>query len=81
MLLRNVESDVLVVALKGADEKLREKILGCTGDVVVERSAPLGVVVGDVQRVVATPPAAGHALVVELQSGEHPLILPGRLER
>jgi flagellar motor switch protein FliG len=29
MLLRNVESDVLVVALKGADEKLREKILGC----------------------------------------------------
>lgn len=29
MLLRNVESDVLVVALKGADERLREKILGC----------------------------------------------------
>lgn len=29
MLLRNVESEVLVVALKGADERLREKILGC----------------------------------------------------
>jgi flagellar motor switch protein FliG len=29
MLMRNVESEVLVVALKGADEKLREKILGC----------------------------------------------------
>ena len=29
MLLRNVENDVLVVALKGADEKLREKIFGC----------------------------------------------------
>jgi flagellar motor switch protein FliG len=29
MLLRNVESDILVVALKGAEEKLREKILGC----------------------------------------------------
>ena len=29
MLLRNVENDILVVALKGADEKLREKILGC----------------------------------------------------
>jgi flagellar motor switch protein FliG len=29
MLLRNVESDILVVALKGADERLRERILGC----------------------------------------------------
>ena len=29
MLLRNVESDILVVALKGAEEVLREKILGC----------------------------------------------------
>lgn len=29
MLLRNVESEVLVVALKGADERLREKILAC----------------------------------------------------
>jgi flagellar motor switch protein FliG len=29
VLLRNVENDVLVVALKGADEKLREKMLGC----------------------------------------------------
>lgn len=29
MLMRNVESEILVVALKGADEKLREKILGC----------------------------------------------------
>jgi flagellar motor switch protein FliG len=29
MLLRSVESEILVVALKGADEKLREKILGC----------------------------------------------------
>jgi len=28
-LLRNIESDVLVVALKGADEKVREKMLGC----------------------------------------------------
>lgn len=29
MLMRNVESEIVVVALKGADEKLREKILGC----------------------------------------------------
>ncbi len=29
MLMRNVENDVLVVALKGADERLREKIFGC----------------------------------------------------
>lgn len=29
VLLRNVESEILVVALKGADDKLREKILGC----------------------------------------------------
>ena len=29
ILLRNVENDMLVVALKGADEKLREKMLGC----------------------------------------------------
>jgi flagellar motor switch protein FliG len=29
MLLRSVENDILVVALKGADEKLREKMLGC----------------------------------------------------
>jgi flagellar motor switch protein FliG len=29
VLLRNVENDVLVVALKGADERLREKMLGC----------------------------------------------------
>jgi flagellar motor switch protein FliG len=29
MLMRNVENDILVVALKGADDKLREKILGC----------------------------------------------------
>jgi flagellar motor switch protein FliG len=29
MLLRNVENDTLVVALKGADERLREKIFGC----------------------------------------------------
>ena len=29
VLLRNVENDVLVVALKGADEKLREKMFGC----------------------------------------------------
>ncbi|MBX3560531.1 MAG: flagellar motor switch protein FliG [Sphingomonas sp.] len=29
ILLRNVESEILVVALKGADEKLREKMLGC----------------------------------------------------
>ncbi len=28
-LLRNVENEVLVIALKGADEKLREKIFGC----------------------------------------------------
>ena len=28
-LLRNVENDVLVVALKGADDRLREKMLGC----------------------------------------------------
>jgi flagellar motor switch protein FliG len=28
-LLRNVENEILVVALKGADEKLREKIFGC----------------------------------------------------
>ena len=29
MLLRNVENDILVVALKGADERLREKIFSC----------------------------------------------------
>jgi flagellar motor switch protein FliG len=29
MLLRTVENDILVVALKGADEKLRQKIFGC----------------------------------------------------
>ena len=29
ILLRNVENEVLVVALKGADEKLREKMFGC----------------------------------------------------
>ena len=29
ILLRNVENDMLVVALKGADEKLREKMFGC----------------------------------------------------
>ena len=29
ILLRNIENDVLVVALKGADEALREKMLGC----------------------------------------------------
>jgi flagellar motor switch protein FliG len=29
MLLRNVENEILVVALKGADERLREKIFGC----------------------------------------------------
>ena len=29
MLIRNVENDILVVALKGAEEKLREKMLGC----------------------------------------------------
>jgi flagellar motor switch protein FliG len=29
MLLRSVENDILVVALKGADEKLRERMLGC----------------------------------------------------
>ncbi len=29
LLLRNVENDVLVVALKGAEEKLRERMLGC----------------------------------------------------
>lgn len=29
MLMRNVESEIVVVALKGAEEKLREKILGC----------------------------------------------------
>jgi flagellar motor switch protein FliG len=29
MLLRNVESEILVVAMKGADDKLREKIFGC----------------------------------------------------
>lgn len=29
ILLRNVENEILVVALKGADEKLREKMLGC----------------------------------------------------
>lgn len=29
MLLRNVESEILVVALKGADERLREKIFSC----------------------------------------------------
>ena len=28
-LLRNIESDVLVVALKGAEDKVREKMLGC----------------------------------------------------
>lgn len=28
-LLRNVENDVLVIALKGADDRLREKMLGC----------------------------------------------------
>ncbi|CAA9530888.1 MAG: Flagellar motor switch protein FliG [uncultured Sphingosinicella sp.] len=28
-LLRNIENDVLVVALKGAEEKVREKMLGC----------------------------------------------------
>jgi flagellar motor switch protein FliG len=28
-LLRTVDNDTLVVALKGADEKLREKMLGC----------------------------------------------------
>jgi flagellar motor switch protein FliG len=29
ILLRNVENDILIVALKGCDEKLREKMLGC----------------------------------------------------
>ena len=29
MLLRNIENEVLVVALKGADEKLRDRIFGC----------------------------------------------------
>ena len=29
VLLRNIENDVLIVALKGADEKLREKMFGC----------------------------------------------------
>jgi flagellar motor switch protein FliG len=29
ILLRNIENDVLIVALKGCDEKLREKMLGC----------------------------------------------------
>ena len=29
ILLRNVENDMLIVGLKGADEKLREKMLGC----------------------------------------------------
>src|SRR5690606_14691196 len=29
ILLRNVENEILVVALKGADEKLRDKMLGC----------------------------------------------------
>lgn len=29
VVLRNVENDILVVALKGADEKLRETMLGC----------------------------------------------------
>jgi flagellar motor switch protein FliG len=29
MLLRNVENEILVVALKGADERLREKIFSC----------------------------------------------------
>lgn len=29
VLLRNVENEVLVVALKGADEKLRDKMFGC----------------------------------------------------
>jgi flagellar motor switch protein FliG len=29
VLLRNIENEVLVVALKGADEKLKEKMLGC----------------------------------------------------
>jgi flagellar motor switch protein FliG len=29
ILLRSVENDVLIVALKGCDEKLREKMLGC----------------------------------------------------
>ncbi|WP_114954188.1 flagellar motor switch protein FliG [Sphingosinicella terrae] len=29
ILLRNIENDVMVVALKGADEKLRDKMLGC----------------------------------------------------
>ena len=29
MLLRHVENEILVVALKGADERLRDKILGC----------------------------------------------------
>ncbi len=29
MLLRNVESEILVVALKGADERLREKVFSC----------------------------------------------------
>jgi flagellar motor switch protein FliG len=29
ILLRSIENDVLIVALKGADEKLREKMLGC----------------------------------------------------
>lgn len=28
-LLRNIENDVLVIALKGADDRLREKMLGC----------------------------------------------------
>jgi flagellar motor switch protein FliG len=29
ILLRNIENDVLIVALKGCDDKLREKMLGC----------------------------------------------------
>jgi flagellar motor switch protein FliG len=29
ILLRNIENEVLIVALKGCDEKLREKMLGC----------------------------------------------------
>jgi flagellar motor switch protein FliG len=29
MLLQNVESEILVVALKGADERVREKLFGC----------------------------------------------------
>lgn len=29
MLLRNIDNEILVVALKGADEKMREKMFGC----------------------------------------------------